>query len=125
MSANLTVGQILVQGYEGDSIHEGHPFYVSAEYENHSEHPTGPFHLQFTLDGGHSHHLVEVHDLMPGEAAWAQWEIATGLHTGAHHVHVGFTGISHESAHVHEAGEQHFQVHENRAAAQDEQRDEA
>lgn len=125
MTANLTVGQILVQGYDGDTIYEGHPFYVSAEYQNHSEHATGPFHLQFTLDGGHAHHLVEVHDLGPGEAAWAQWEVANGVATGSHHLHVDFTGIHHESPHVHEAGEQHFQVHQTHAVAENETRDEA
>jgi hypothetical protein len=109
MSANLRVTQVVTQGYDHDGVvHEGHPFVISAEYHNESDHASGPFQVTFVIDG-HTHHAVEVQDAGPRESQWVQWQ-TDGLVAGAHQVRVGFAGVSHESEHLSEAYDQEFHI---------------
>jgi hypothetical protein len=111
MSVDLEVKQVVVQGYEHDGgVHEGKPFYVSAEYHNASGHSSGPFKVKFVLDG-HMEHEVDVYDAAASESQWVQWP-TDGIVAGVHHVRVGFEGVEHETEHVGEAYDQEFHVAE-------------
>lgn len=106
---NLQVMQVAVQGYAEDGgLHEGQPLVISAEYQNASDHASGPFQVAFVLDGA-TQHAVDVHDAGPGESQWAQWQ-TDGMFAGVHHVRVAFAGVQHESEHVSEEYDQEFHV---------------